>query len=354
MLVLLWGLESDPPLSGVRGRLQALGVPIAFIDQRRVLETNVELTVGSKVQGCVRMGDERINLDMVTSVYVRPYETVRLPMVALAGPGSPPWNHACVVDDIIASWCEVTPAFVVNRCGAMAANGSKPYQLDLIRDLGWSVPETLVTTDPGAARAFWELHGEVVYKSVSAVRSRVSRLRSEHSERFSSITACPTQFQQYIGGLDYRVHVVGDEVFACEVMCSADDYRFSIEDIAQVRAYSLPQALEDKCRSLAVAMQLPLAGIDLRRTSQDEWFCFEVNPSPAFTYYEGETGQPIGAAIARLLANGTVTAARARRLARIQAARRGARQSLDMPYKDLNRTSSGSGARLPVKPEANS
>jgi len=349
MLVLLWGLESDPPLSCVRQQLRDLGVPTAFIDQRRVLETKVELTVGNKVEGRVRLGDERINLDKVTSVYVRPYETVRLPLVASAGPGSPAWDHASVVDDIIASWCEVTPAFVVNRCAAMAANGSKPYQLELIRDLGWSVPETLVTTDPDAARAFWELHGEVVYKSVSAIRSRVSRLRLEHRERFSSITSCPTQFQQHIDGVDYRVHVVGEEVFACEVMCSADDYRFSIVEIAEVRAYSLPPALEDKCRRLAVAMQLPLAGIDLRRTPQDEWFCFEVNPSPAFTYYEGETGQPIGAAVARLLASGTAPATSARRPSRSRPARQAAR----LPYKDLNGAGSNP-AQSSAKPQENS
>src|SRR5262249_1613794 len=332
MLVLLWGLEADPPVSSVRRQLQDLKVPTRFIDQRRVVETRVELAVGDKVEGCCYIGDEKINLDKVTAAYPRPYESVRLPVVASAGPGSPAWDHACLVEDILASWCEVTPAFVVNRCAAMAANGSKPYQLELIRDLGWSVPETLVTTDPEAARAFWELHGEVVYKSVSAVRSRVSRLRSEHSERFSSITSCPTQFQQYIDGVDHRVHVVGEEVFACEVLCSADDYRFSVEDTPEVRACSLPQALEHKCRNLAAAMKLPLAGIDLRRTPQDEWFCFEVNPSPAFTYYEAETGQPIAAAIARLLANGSPTATSARRRGqRASPAGRTAAHSLDRP-----------------------
>ena len=50
-------------------------------------------------------------------------------------------------------------------------------------------------------------------------------------------------------------------------------------------------------------MNLPLAGIDLRRTPQGEWYCFEVNPSPAFTYYEQITGQPISQAVALLLAN---------------------------------------------------
>jgi hypothetical protein len=296
----------------VRERLQILGVPTRFIDQRRVLETRVELAVGTKVEGRVNIGDEKINLDKVTAAYPRPYESVRLPVVASAGPGSSAWDHACLVEDILGSWCEVTPAFVVNRCASMAANGSKPYQLALIRDLGWSVPETLVTTDPDAARAFWDQHGEVIYKSVSAVRSRVSRLRSEHMDRLCSITSCPTQFQQYIDGVDHRVHVVGEEIFACEVLCTADDYRYSVEDIPDVRPCSLPQDIEDKCRDLAAAMDLPLAGIDLRRTPRDEWFCFEVNPSPAFTYYEAATEQPIGAAIAGLLANGSPPAASAR------------------------------------------
>lgn len=353
MLVLLWGLEADPPLSSVRRQLQDLGVPTAFVDQRRVLETSVELTAGKKVEGCCYIGDEKINLDEVTAAYPRPYESVRVQAVASAGPGSSAWDHACLVEDILGSWCEITPAFVVNRCGAAAANGSKPYQLELIRNLGWSVPETLVTTDPEAAQAFWELHGEVVYKSVSAVRSRVSRLRPEHKERFSSITSCPTQLQQYIDGVDYRVHVVGDEVFACDVLCTADDYRFSVEDIPEVRACSLAPAIEDRCRDLAVAMQLPLAGIDLRRTPQDEWFCFEVNPSPAFTYYEGETGQPIGAAIARLLANGTPKATPARRRARLPSAKRDARRSSNIPYKSLN-NADGNTTQYSAKPKGNS
>ena len=35
-------------------------------------------------------------------------------------------------------------------------------------------------------------------------------------------------------------------------------------------------------RSYAV----PVAGIDLRRTPAGEWFCFEVNPSPAFSWFD--------------------------------------------------------------------
>jgi len=48
-------------------------------------------------------------------------------------------------------------------------------------------------------------------------------------------------------------------------------------------------------------MSLVLAGNDLRRTPDGQWFCFEVNPSPGFTYYEQATGQPIADAIASIL-----------------------------------------------------
>jgi RimK-like ATP-grasp domain len=301
MLVLLWGLEEDAPLSEVRDQLELLDVPMKFVDQRGVLETEVEVEIGDTVEGCIRIGNDNINLAEVSAVYVRPYESARLPEVAAAG--SAARQHAVQVDDILASWTELTSALVVSRFSASAVNGSKPYQLEQIRNFGWSVPETLITTDADEARVFWRQHGEVVYKSISGVRSRVSRLRADHADRFVDLASCPTQFQQYIAGIDYRVHVVHDKVFACEVRCGADDYRYSENEAPEIRACALTPSLEEKCRRMAAAMNLPLAGIDLRRTPQDEWFCFEVNPSPAFTFYEQITGQPIGQAVALLLAS---------------------------------------------------
>jgi hypothetical protein len=56
-------------------------------------------------------------------------------------------------------------------------------------------------------------------------------------------------------------------------------------------------------------MILSVAGLDLRRTPGGDWFCFEVNPSPAFTYYEQITSQPIGQALALLLIEGVQDAA---------------------------------------------
>jgi glutathione synthase/RimK-type ligase-like ATP-grasp enzyme len=54
-------------------------------------------------------------------------------------------------------------------------------------------------------------------------------------------------------------------------------------------------------------MDLLFTGIDLKLTPDGEYYCFEVNPSPGFVYYERYTGQPISAALADLLHAGPDT-----------------------------------------------
>ncbi|HXM75388.1 MAG TPA: RimK domain-containing protein ATP-grasp, partial [Thermoanaerobaculia bacterium] len=130
------------------------------------------------------------------------------------------------------------------------------------------------------------------------------RMTAGHRDRFDDLGNCPTQFQRWIPGHDVRVHVVGHDVFACEVTSSATDYRYprGEEEAPEIRPLELPVDLADRCRRLVASLSLALAGIDLRRTPGGQWFCFEVNPSPGFTYYEEATGQPIADALARLLA----------------------------------------------------
>jgi glutathione synthase/RimK-type ligase-like ATP-grasp enzyme len=82
----------------------------------------------------------------------------------------------------------------------------------------------------------------------------------------------------------------------------ADDYRYPGRHEVEIRACRVPRVVEERCKLAAASLNLYVAGVDLRRTPEGDWYCFEVNPSPAFTYYENRTGQPIGNAVARLLA----------------------------------------------------
>ena len=296
--VLLWGIDGDAPLDQVREALQRHPCRVVFLDQRQDAEVDVTLSVTPTLHGALRLGEACLDLAEVSALYLRPFDPRDLPSCADRD-GS--FAHALTVQDMLLSWAELTPALVLNRPSDMAANNSKPYQARWIESLGFRIPSTLLTTDPIAAHAFLRRHGRVIYKSISGVRSIVSRVTDEHLGRFENIAACPTQFQEYIDGREYRVHVVHDTVIATEIVSSADDYRYASD--VQMRAVTLPEAVTSRCRMLARVMRLPLAGLDLRCSSAGEWYCLEVNPSPGFTFFEQHTGQPIAQHLARLLAS---------------------------------------------------
>lgn len=302
-MILLWGLPWDSPLARVHSALRRREAAVALVDQRDVLGTEVELWVDGAVRGVVRTPDRVVPLDQVTAAYVRPYSSAQLPAIGHAGPFSAAWQHAVSIDDALMSWADLAPAYVVNRPAAMATNSAKTYQALFIQAVGFDVPATLVTTDPDAVREFWAEHASVIYKSLSGVRSIVSRLEARHEARLERVRWCPTQFQQYIPGTDYRVHVVGDDVFACEICSAADDYRYAARQGLDVKIspYQLPQDVADRCRALTTSLGLCVTGIDFRRDPEGRWYCFEVNPSPAFTYYQNASDQPIDETIADLL-----------------------------------------------------
>jgi glutathione synthase/RimK-type ligase-like ATP-grasp enzyme len=202
---------------------------------------------------------------------------------------------------------EDLPCPVVNRLAGGMSNSSKAYQALLVRQCGLRTPRTLISCDPSDVRRFSDdCAGEVVYKSVSGVRSIVRRLRPEHLERLPLVRHGPVQFQQFVPGENVRVHTLGDRVFATRVHSDAVDYRYAERDghSVDMEPTEVPPAVGASCLRLARELDLLLAGIDLKQTPDGDYYCFEINPSPGFLYYEQQARQPISAALAELLHDG--------------------------------------------------
>jgi hypothetical protein len=307
-VILVCGIPSEPPVAAVVSALEALGVRHLVLDQRRFPRTEATVEVrGGEVLGSLCLDGRDVDLDQVTGVYTRMIDHGVLPEVRRAPPGSPIPRHVALLHEVLLGWLEITPARVLNRPAAMASNHSKPFQALHARDAGFAVPETIVTDDPAAVEAFWSEHGQVIYKSASGVRSIVQQLGEPDRARLPLVAWCPTQFQAYVPGRDVRVHVVGTEVFASAIQTDVVDYRYAsrVEGAEAVIAPTeLSGDVRAACIDLAHALDLPLAGIGLKLGPEGAVHCFEVNPSPAFTYYEAHTGQPIARAIARYLAAG--------------------------------------------------
>ena len=306
-MILLWGIPEDSPLQLVAKALERCHAKVLWLNQHECMNWRLELRVSGRVSGILETLRRRIAFEEVKAAYLRPYDLRQLYPFDCLATHDPKLLRATQLGDALLSWSDMTPAKVVNRPAAMASNGSKPFQSLQIEACGFAVPRTLITTDAEAAREFWSRHGKVIYKSTSSVRSIVRRLSAQHRARWKDLQWCPTQFQEYIEGTDHRVHVVGDRTFASRIVSDADDYRYACWEGRKTKVTSaqLPPELTDRCIRLAHSIGLPVAGLDLRKTPDGRWYCFEVNPSPGFSYYEEATGQPIAKAVAAYLVRAT-------------------------------------------------
>jgi glutathione synthase/RimK-type ligase-like ATP-grasp enzyme len=307
-MILVCGGLADSVTELVCARLRDCGYPYRLLDLG-IYPTGFQIKwhwQASGPSGYIAGPDWQLDLDELTGVYTRylgPEGRVPPPDTA---PEVAPAMYA-EYDTGLMALMEDLPCAVVNRLGGGMSNHSKAYQALLVRQSGLLTPPTLVTNDPEAARRFYEeRQGDVIYKSLSGVRSIVRRMGAEQLARLSLLRHGPAQFQAFVPGENVRVHTVGDQVFATRVYSESVDYRYASREggTVEMEPTILPPAVTAACLRLARRLDLLLAGIDLKETPQGDYYCFEVNPSPGFLYYEQSSGQPISAALASLLHHG--------------------------------------------------
>jgi glutathione synthase/RimK-type ligase-like ATP-grasp enzyme len=296
-VIVFFGRPDDRPLALAIEQAASQGVPYVVLDQTRLGHDELLLDVGpDRVDGRLHTCGTELELGAIAAVYARPLALSHT-RDELERARSEQLNASFL------EWLDDAGCLVVNRPRAMQSNVSKPYQLQLVAESGMTVPATLVTNRPEDVHDFRARHGRVIYKSISGIRSIVTELDEHTIEHLERIRSLPTQFQAYVEGVDVRVHVVGDRVFATEIASSATDYRYAHRagEPATLQPTELPSAVGRRCLALAQRLELPFCGIDLRRRPDGAHVCFEVNPMPAYSYFESETGQPIAQALVDLL-----------------------------------------------------
>jgi glutathione synthase/RimK-type ligase-like ATP-grasp enzyme len=309
-MILLCGILAEAPLALVQAELDSLRAPYAWFDQRRFAAVDFQFTVQPNgiVAGTLSLDGVTWDLSCFRGVYQRMLHHQFLPEVADEPEGSPLRAHCRCLSAVLAEWMnavETTATRIVNRPAAMASNGSKPYQSQIIARSGLFVPPTLVTNDPELVHEFRARHGKVIYKSLSGIRSIVRPLEESDLHRLEAIRWCPTQFQAFVPGVNVRVHVVGGDIFATAIRTNMTDYRYVHRESSTQNVIFEPCVLPDEtanaCVRVTAALGLSFAGVDLKITPEGHVYCFEVNPSPAFNYYQERTGQPVARAVARFL-----------------------------------------------------
>jgi hypothetical protein len=307
-MILVCGALTDIVSELMCARLNSLRYEYHLLDRSQYPDAyKLTWTFGvDGLTGSITAPDWHIDLGDVSGVFVR-YVGTRAGSGARPGPDSLGTAAGLEHQEGLMALWERLPCIVANRASDAMSNHSKPYQSLLIRQGTLMIPRTLITNDARAVMEFYdECEGNVIFKSLSGMRSIVRRLERADFARFGNLAHGPAQFQTCIPGLDVRVHTVNDDVFATAIRSSAVDYHFADRQGggAEMEPTDLPLAVAQACLDLARSMKLVIAGIDLKRTPDGEWYCFEVNPAPGFAYYEQHTGQPISAALAEVLRKG--------------------------------------------------
>jgi glutathione synthase/RimK-type ligase-like ATP-grasp enzyme len=297
-VILFYGFGDEHALARAVEAARALDVRHVVVDQRHAAQHEVVLEFGpAGVEGSLAVAGTVVRLSDVTAVYARP-------LTPLSTADLRADQRARALHEAMLDWLDVAECLVVNRPSAMHSNASKPFQAQEIAAAGLQVPDTLVTNEPQRVREFWVRRRDIVFKSTSGVRSIVRRLDDVTASKLDKVRALPTQFQEYVRGVDVRVHVVGERIIATEVRTRAVDYRYADRDglLVELTPIELPANVADRCLVLAERLDLPFCGIDLRRRDDGSHVCLEVNPMPGYSYFESETGQPISKLLVELLA----------------------------------------------------
>jgi hypothetical protein len=304
-MILLCGIPSEPPLALVREALDRRGARYVSFNQRQFSAMAIEFEiVRGQPAGRLQVNGDSYSLSDFEGVLNRLMDYRFLPELKDLPETSGAYRLCRNLMDTLTRWSELSDGRVVNRIAPMTSNFSKPFQAQIIRQYGFEVPPTLITNDPDLVREFRAQHGQVIYKSISGVRSIVQTLTDEDMGRLENIRWCPTQFQAFVEGNNVRVHTIGDKLFATAIKSEATDYRYAARqkgEPADLREVDLSDELAEMCLKLSAGLGLAFAGIDLKITPENHVYCFEVNPSPAFSYYQSNTGQPIADAVAGYL-----------------------------------------------------
>jgi glutathione synthase/RimK-type ligase-like ATP-grasp enzyme len=189
----------------------------------------------------------------------------------------------------------------VNSWVAYQFHQEKPRQLMRVRQLGVTIPATLVSNQAAAITEFAQTHEKVIFKPVYG-GAHTQYVEPEHLEpkRLAlTLKISPVTLQEYIAGTNIRTYVIGDTVLSAEIRTGSVDFRE--DEGAELIVIDTPEAIANQSREIAKALFLKWTAIDWRRAIDGTYYFLEANPSPMFTYFEQKTGYPITACLIQQL-----------------------------------------------------
>lgn len=186
----------------------------------------------------------------------------------------------------------------------------KPRQLMLASEIGFNVPQALITNDIASVREVAKA-GSAIGKPlrqalINGEQERViftTRLEVLRDSDKEPIALAPLIAQTEIKKqYDVRVTVVGQQLFATAIKSQEHeettvDWRQGSRPDLKHECIKLPSEVEEQCLGLMKCLNLRFGAIDLICDLQGNLWFLEINPNGQWAWIENLTGYPIAAAI---------------------------------------------------------
>ncbi|HHJ16933.1 MAG TPA: hypothetical protein ENJ80_09570 [Gammaproteobacteria bacterium] len=306
-MILIVSFENNEHVEQVRAHLktESVLVDVAWFPTR--LSLNAELNDQSQSLRFLLPDGRPIRLEEVGAVWYRRIKAMDLDS-RLTDNTARLFAWSECNEALLGVWYSMN-CFWMNPPVADETSQRKILQLQTARQVGLSIPETLITNDPEAARHFIQSHeaGDVIrkaFRNIAEAPRATSVVQEKDLEVIDSVRYAPVTFQRYVpAALDLRITIVEDDIFAASISSEEAyraDYRPGLGS-AEVKPYELPADVSEGLLRLMRALNLYYGAIDMRVTPDGEHVFLEVNPAGEYLFISERTGQPIPAAIAAAL-----------------------------------------------------
>lgn len=203
-------------------------------------------------------------------------------------------------ETLVGLW-KILPCFWVSYPDNIRAAESKIWQLKLASEIGFAIPQTLITNSSWEARTFFNEIDSIIYKpqrhgriiqngSTSFIYTSI--VKKQHMNQIESNRFAPSLFQKHVQkNLELRITVVGEKTFAVEIYSqevieALYDWRRADTGKLLHRPHRLREDIKSKCISLVKKLGLRFGAIDMILTPQGEYVFLEINPNGQWAWIQ--------------------------------------------------------------------
>lgn len=207
-------------------------------------------------------------------------------------------------------------AFWICPVFAIREAESKIYQLQIAKELGFSIAPSLITNQNISAKEFLDEFNSIVKPIKTGLIEEKGKEKIIFTSLFDNasdlqrIQSCPTYFQKFINKTtDIRVTVIGNKVFPAQIL-SQDfnetkvDWRKGDRIKLKYERIELPEKITKQCIQLTKKLGLNFGAIDFVKDDMNNYIFLEINPNGQWAWIEKQLGYNLSHELSNLLIYG--------------------------------------------------